>query len=53
MAVLPIVKVGAPVLETRAVEVTKITKKIAKLIDDMIETMNEANGVGLAAPKWE
>ncbi|HHT42020.1 MAG TPA: peptide deformylase [Firmicutes bacterium] len=51
MAVLPIVKVGAPVLETRAVEVTKITKKIAKLIDDMIETMNEANGVGLAAPQ--
>ncbi|MCK9526500.1 MAG: peptide deformylase [Limnochordia bacterium] len=51
MARLPIVTVGDPVLEQKAVEVPKITKKIAKLIDDMLETMYEANGAGLAAPQ--
>lgn len=51
MAKLPIVTVGAPVLEQRAVEVPKITKKVTKLIDDMLETMYEANGIGLAAPQ--
>lgn len=51
MAKLPIVTVGHPVLEERALEVPKITKKVTKLIDDMFETMYEANGVGLAAPQ--
>ena len=51
MAVLDIVTVGDPVLEKRAEEVTKITKRTVKLINDMIETMYEANGVGLAAPQ--
>ena len=51
MAKLPIVKVGDPVLEQKATEVPKITKKITKLIDDMLDTMYEANGVGLAAPQ--
>lgn len=51
MAKLPIVTVGDPVLEERAVEVPKITKKIAKLIDDMLDTMYDADGVGLAAPQ--
>lgn len=51
MAKLPIVTVGAPVLEQKAVAVPRITKKITKLIDDMLETMYEANGIGLAAPQ--
>lgn len=53
MAVLNIVKVGEndEVLRQRAQEVTKVTKKIQKLIKDMIETMYEADGVGLAAPQ--
>lgn len=51
MAKLPIIKIGDPVLEQEAVEVPKITKKITKLIDDMLETMYDANGVGLAAPQ--
>ncbi len=51
MAVLPIVKKGDPILETRAQEVPRITKKITKLVEDMIETMYEANGAGLAAPQ--
>ena len=41
MAVLDIVTVGDPVLEKRAEEVTKITKRTVKLINDMIETMYE------------
>jgi peptide deformylase len=51
MAVLPIVKVPAPVLRTKTKKVRKIDASIAKLIDDMIETMHDAPGVGLAAPQ--
>lgn len=51
MAILDIVTVGDPVLETRAQEVPRITKKTMKLINDMIDTMYEAEGVGLAAPQ--
>lgn len=51
MAKLEIVKVGHPALEEKAVEVPKLTKKITKLIDDMLDTMYEADGVGLAAPQ--
>ena len=42
---------GDPVLEKKCKEVTEITPKIEELIDDMLETMYEANGVGLAAPQ--
>jgi len=51
MAKLSIVTIGDPVLTEKAEEVPKVTKKIAKLIDDMLETMYDANGVGLAAPQ--
>ena len=40
-----------PVLRQKAKKVSSIDKSIQKLIDDMIETMQEANGVGLAAPQ--
>ena len=49
MAVLPIVKVPAPVLRTKTKKVRKIDASIQKLIDDMVETMHDAPGVGLAA----
>lgn len=42
---------GDPVLEKKCREITEITPKIAELVEDMIETMYEANGVGLAAPQ--
>lgn len=51
MAELEIVTIGHPVLETKATEVTKITKKTVKLVNDMLDTMYAANGVGLAAPQ--
>ena len=42
---------GHPVLGKVCREVTEVTPKIVTLIDDMLETMYEANGVGLAAPQ--
>ncbi len=42
---------GDPVLEKVCKEVKEVTPRIVDLIDDMIETMYEANGVGLAAPQ--
>jgi peptide deformylase len=51
MAVLRITKVPEPVLRTRTSKVRKIDASIQKLIDDMIETMHDAPGVGLAAPQ--
>ncbi len=42
---------GDPVLTKVCKPITEVTPKITDLIDDMIETMYEANGVGLAAPQ--
>ncbi len=42
---------GDPVLTKKCKEITEMTEKIKVLIDDMLETMYEANGVGLAAPQ--
>jgi peptide deformylase len=51
MAPYSIRVVGDPVLRQRASEVTTIDGRLAKLADDMIVTMYEAPGVGLAAPQ--
>ena len=51
MAILEIRKYPDPVLRRKAKPVTEITPEIQKLIDDMIETMYAAPGVGLAAPQ--
>jgi peptide deformylase len=42
---------GDPVLTSRASEVTDIDGRLAKLAEDMVATMHEANGLGLAAPQ--
>ena len=42
---------GDPVLGKVCKEVKEVTPRVMDLIDDMIETMYEANGVGLAAPQ--
>ena len=47
--VLPVVKEPNAILHQKALTVTAITPEIKKLIDDMIETMYVAQGVGLAA----
>jgi peptide deformylase len=49
MAILPIVHVPEPVLRLKTKKVKKIDASIQKLVDDMIETMYDAPGVGLAA----
>jgi peptide deformylase len=42
---------GDPVLRQRAVEIDDIDATLVKLADDMIQTMYDAPGVGLAAPQ--
>ena len=51
MANLKIVKEGDPVLRKVCRPVTEITPRICQLLDDMVETMRKADGVGLAAPQ--
>ena len=51
MAKLRIVKFGDPMLRKTARPVEEITPRIITLLDDMIETMREAGGCGLAAPQ--
>ena len=51
MAKLKIVKVGDETLAKVCRPVDKITPRVLQLLDDMIETMRDANGVGLAAPQ--
>lgn len=51
MAIRNIRTEGDAVLRKNCREVTEMTPKLAELIEDMIETMYEANGVGLAAPQ--
>lgn len=51
MAKLRIVKIGDDTLRTVCRPVDKITPRILRLLDDMIETMRAADGVGLAAPQ--
>lgn len=51
MAILPIIKAPDPVLKKRCVPVDRIDDDTRRLMDDMLETMYEAPGVGLAAPQ--
>jgi len=47
--ILPVVKFGDPVLRKKGARIEEITTEIQTLIDDMLETMYDSNGVGLAA----
>ncbi|NKE05324.1 peptide deformylase [Mesobacillus selenatarsenatis] len=51
MAVRKIVTYPADILEQECNQVTVFDKKLAKLLDDMYDTMIEFDGVGLAAPQ--
>jgi len=51
MAIRNIRIMGDSVLTKTAKEVTEITPKISELIDDMLDTMYDSQGVGLAAPQ--
>jgi peptide deformylase len=49
MALREIIKVGDPRLRKRSRDVNEITPEVRQLIDDMVETMHAAEGIGLAA----
>lgn len=51
MAIRNIREYGDEVLTKKCKEVTELTPRLRDLIEDMLETMYEANGVGLAAPQ--
>ncbi|HLR21361.1 MAG TPA: peptide deformylase [Tissierellaceae bacterium] len=42
---------GDPILRKKAREVENVDDRVKTLLDDMVDTMNEANGIGLAAPQ--
>lgn len=51
MAVRPIITLENPILRQKARKVQRFGPELGRLIDDMIETMRAAPGVGLAAPQ--
>jgi peptide deformylase len=54
MSLLKVARMGHPVLRTRAKEIDRSELRqssVQKLIDDMIDTMHEYHGVGLAGPQ--
>lgn len=52
MALLKIARMGNPVLRARAAEIADPTApEVRRLVDDMLETMEDAGGTGLAAPQ--
>lgn len=51
MAIRQIRIQGDPILNKKCREVSKVTPRIRELVQDMLDTMYEANGVGLAAPQ--
>jgi peptide deformylase len=51
MAIRPIVKFGTPVLHSPAEPLTEFPDSLEELVQDMLQTMYAAPGVGLAAPQ--
>ena len=51
MAILPIIKAPDPFLKKRCAPVERVDDEIRRVMDDMLETMYAAPGVGLAAPQ--
>ena len=51
MAIRNIREIGDEVLTKKCKEIKEMTPRTRELIEDMLETMYEANGVGLAAPQ--
>lgn len=51
LRLLPLVYYGDPTLRKKAEPIKEISADIKKLVDEMIETMDACNGIGLAAPQ--
>lgn len=51
MAILEVLQIGHPTLREKSKKITRFDSALAALAEDMVETMHEVNGVGLAAPQ--
>ena len=51
MAILPIIIAPDPRLKVKSTPIDAVSKDIVKLMDDMLDTMYAAPGIGLAAPQ--
>ena len=51
MALRNILEDGDPILRKTCREVEQVTERTQMILDDMVETMRQAQGVGLAAPQ--
>ena len=51
MAIRRVIKEGDPILRMKCRPVTEFNDRLHRLLDDMTETLRQANGVGLAAPQ--
>lgn len=51
MAIYEVVQIGDEILRAKAQDVRRFDDRLGKLLDDMAETMYNAEGVGLAAPQ--
>ena len=51
MSILQILQAPHPVLKRAAAPVTEVTDDLRRLMNDMLETMYRAPGIGLAAPQ--
>ena len=51
MAVLPILTIPDPVLRKKAKPIERVDAELRRLMDDMLLTMYDAPGIGLAAPQ--
>ncbi|HMH51839.1 MAG TPA: peptide deformylase [Candidatus Acidoferrum sp.] len=51
MAVLKVRRYGDPVLRRKAAEISEVTPELRRTIADMVETMYDEAGIGLAAPQ--
>ena len=51
LRLLPLAYYGNPILRRRADLITELTENLKKLIEEMIETMDASDGIGIAAPQ--
>jgi peptide deformylase len=51
VSILDIHVLGAPILRQETLRVETVTDEVRRLVDDMVETMHVAKGIGLAAPQ--
>lgn len=51
MATREILQIGNPILRQRSHKITRFDDALSRLVEDMFDSMHEANGIGLAAPQ--